>query len=1106
MKTYSTNSIVTFFLVLCLSMVTLPVQSSNQADEVLVTFRYPAVGFVYVNILIEDSKYYLPVTEMFNYLMIPHYRPETAFSLAGAYLRSSNPYYINLQEQYIELGKETYTLSADEFRIGDLDYYLSPKVMKEVFGLEFNLNMNALHLQLITNHTLPVQQKMFREQARKNKEALNNGEMAGVYDTIHYPRRTHLINGGFLDYNLNLNLSRSIRSLGYSGSGGIELFGGDLQGTFTGITASNGMSRIQANNIRWKLADLKSDNFSYIMAGQMNSSGLYPHRIIGFLATNDPIEPRRQYQTFVFDGNTIPDSEVELFINNQLYDFRYADELGYYRFELPITYGTTRMHIRIYTPTGEVKIIERNLQVPFTFLPPGEVTYTIQGGLLDDPYFHQTRDRILGHASIAVGVYDWLTVKAGTESFFDGEDYFYTSFSARLKDQYLFNLELAPNAYYRLNGSVTYVNNTHLSFAVTQFDGLSPFNPRHANQEFTANFYFPFAFKDFTAGIRFGGDHYLLRNGREITNYSSDIFARVGRLNFRFGYRDMIFSDLRNPNYGAGNLSSALTYTFLRSPELPAFMRGMFVRLQTHYLVRESSLQLTELQFSRPIGRTGRFNLNTGYDFYNSTLLVQGSFTIDFPFIRSGSSYRLSGTHGVFQQNISGSVGYDHHNRHIVTSNRSQTGKAAAAVLLFIDNNANGIYDAGDEILPYEAVRLDRGANIDLGKDKIIRISQLQAYYKYKLHVHRNAIPDATLIPAIEEFVFVADPNQYKYFEIPFYRGGTIDGYVMAQRQQTLEGISGLRLNITGMTNNYQTTVRTFSDGGFYAMELPPGDYQITVDSTQLSFLGMTYRDDIPVFTIEALADGFFIEDFEIVLIPEHEKQKPPESEDQSGIFEDFLERAKAAEAENDPVSALLLYESVAEMMPGNLEVETSLAELRSRIKADSILTHQAYQQLIDEADGHFRNETYDLAYLAYANADELKPKHDYARDMMNFIFSMFEENEVLKVINEPVNIEAGVEKRFYFDPEDLQARQNNYLIIRLEFASETSTRIFINHGLNYNKHGGVVLRSRYGAKSSQYLVKLVPSTWFHLQNNWISIYSESNEVQIQYMGVASPE
>jgi hypothetical protein len=348
--------------------------------------------------------------------------------------------------------------------------------------------------------------------------------------------------------------------------------------------------------------------------------------------------------------------------------------------------------------------------------------------------------------------------------------------------------------------------------------------------------------------------------------------ARLGRFNIRLNYSDNLISSGHVNYFGQGLLTTAITYTIARTPGIPVYIRGMFLRGEARYDIRNHQFIETSLQLSRTLLKTGRLNVNLAYNFIQHAWNIQAGFSIDLKFSRSTTTFNLTGKASSVRQSFNGSLGVDARNGHFELSNREQVGRCAASVVLFIDNNNSGTFDKGDEILPYKAVILDNPAIMTVGKDGMLRLGQLQSYYKYNLRVNRIAIPNPTLVPMKNEFSFITDPNQYKRIEIPFCRGGIIEGSVSIERNNVLQPQGGLRLLLKGVNVKYEETVRTFSDGGFYAMDLPPGKYTIEVDPAQLAFLRAKSRDGALQFEIKALSSGDNIEGLKIVLTAEAEK------------------------------------------------------------------------------------------------------------------------------------------------------------------------------------------------------------------------------------------
>jgi len=846
-----------------------------QQEEVLLSFHHSAVGNVYVNSIYnsETNSIYLPVIELFSLLEINYLPDIKSFTIRGNFITPNNPYVINLSAMQLLLGKTPYPLTPEDFRIGELDFFLSPKVFEEVFGLNFTVNIDQLVLGLETTQTLPVQERKSRELARQRMEGT---EMDKMDFPMGYNRKRSIYSGTMIDYSLNADYSANTQNLGYTFTGGMEVLGGDLQGTVYGSNSSNGFNSLAANGLRWRYAIRDNDFISGIMAGQTSTTGLQPFNIKGIALTNDPIEPRQMYETTVVDGTTEPESEVELYVNERLTEFKRADELGYYRFNVPISYGTTRISLRIYTRSGQIIVSDKQMQVPFTFLPKGIVSYNVQAGQTESYGTDSLGQQWIAHGNVAMGLTHWLTGSVGTQflgnSFSPQNLLYYGSLSARVAKQYLLNLDAAPNNFYRLTGSVIYANNLSMNFIYTRFDGESLFNSYKATDNLIANLYLPIRFRGFSSGLRIGGEHYILPNSSQ-TTYRTDFSVRIGKADFRFNYRDNLLTSNNVNNFGQGLLTGAVTYTLARTPGIPVYVRGMYLRAQSLYNVRDKQFLETALDLSRTLFKTGRIDASVVYNHQTSSVNTRFGLTLDLNSFRSVTSAYTSGKKFSARQSLTGSLGWDIPNEQIIPSNRQQVGRAGAAVLLFVDNNNDGHYNIGDQLLPYKGVKLDRTTNMQMGRDSILRLTQLQSYYKYNLSVNRNAIPDPTLVPIKDNFSFIADPNQFKQIEIPFYRGGIAEGAVFVERDGKVTGQGGLRLVLKAVDKEFQTVVRTMSDGNFYVMDLAPGKYTMEIDSIQLGFLNVKCEPEKVEFEIKALAEGDYVEGLTITLMPIDKKE-----------------------------------------------------------------------------------------------------------------------------------------------------------------------------------------------------------------------------------------
>jgi hypothetical protein len=849
-------------------------QTADDDQEVFLHFRHSGVVNVYVSAVYSNNRFYLSIEEVFSSLNLDVTTDPASFTISGTYL-AQGPYSITLgpvRRARIQ-GREI-NFTADEFRITDFGYYLSPELLNEIFGLEFIPDFSNLALSLETDKTMPIVAQADRER-RRDRLARTQQQLYRTYFPLRYDRNEQYLNGGFLDYNLTANFSENSSGYNFSSQIGAELLKGDLQGSIFGNFSQTATS-VRTSGLRWRYGFIGNPWVSTAIVGQTTASGLAPVAFTGIKITNEPIEPRFLYDETIFTGDVAPDSEVELYRNNTLVDYQQADASGTYRFVVPLTYGTSQYTIRTYSPTGQQSQRDARVQVPFNFLPPGEFTYVFDAGRLDNPLAGITDRGFMTKANVNAGVTNWLTASGGVEYF---EDFatdlptFRGAVSARLLEGYLMSLEAANNAFYRANVSVIYPSSDSVSAEYTYFNTLGGlYNTGRTVSSFRTNIFTPFEIGDFPLFFRWSFSHDE-RESSNITRYRVDLNTRIGRTNIRLGYRDTQLGELQFLSTNTARISSSASYNFSRAASTPTILRGIFLRGQLNFIPSLSEFEDFEVQLSRNFMQRGSAQLAFGRNFLGDYNLLRFSFTFDFNNFRSTSSFRSTRNSNTFSQSVRGSVGYDSHNNKILPTNRQQVGRSGVAVRLFVDNNNSGTFDEGDVLIDQPALRVDRAGGTTFSKDGISYISQLQPYRQYNLTINKGAIANPLLVPSLDNFSIITDPNQFKAIDIPFYMSGLIDGMVFRRDLSGESGLGGVRLfmeqvNLEPGVMGHQEELRTFSDGSFFSYEIPPGDYIVYVDPNQLRFLNAVAEPDTLELTVQALAEGDFVEGLKIVIVP----------------------------------------------------------------------------------------------------------------------------------------------------------------------------------------------------------------------------------------------
>ncbi len=278
-------------------------------------------------------------------------------------------------------------------------------------------------------------------------------------------------------------------------------------------------------------------------------------------------------------------------------------------------------------------------------------------------------------------------------------------------------------------------------------------------------------------------------------------------------------------------------------------------------------MEKLELQVLKQISNAGRLQFSYSHDFLRHYQGIELGLNFDFNSIRSSSRIRSSGGITSFSETMRGSIALDRYNHELIYDNRQQVGRSGVSVRMYVDENDSGNFEKGERLIPGNAVRLLNSSSRQVTKSGVSRLTQLLPYRRYNFTVNEAYIRDPILVPKYREFSLITDPNRFKQLDVPFYITGIIGGQVIRRGAFGPEPIGGLRLFLKGTEIEVELTLHTFSDGSFYAMEIPPGEYEIEIDETQLLFLNATSTPAKYYFKVRSLAEGDFIENINFLLI-----------------------------------------------------------------------------------------------------------------------------------------------------------------------------------------------------------------------------------------------
>jgi hypothetical protein len=831
-------------------------------EEAPLTLLYRPYVRTIVTALQRDGAFYLPLGETFTQLQIDNHVDPGKGTADGYFISKRRPYHVDFRAGAARVGDRAYAVSPNDFLVTELDVFVLPSVLEQLFGLRAAIDGRMLAVEITSSEELPIAETI----RRRERQAL----LASASDTtaapLRYARERRAVDGGVVEYLLAAESVEGSEALRFHVGGGGELLGGDLQGSVQGSYGTERRRGIENTDWRWRYVFGESRGVSQLTVGRLLSRGLVLDEVEGVEMTNQPLEPRGRLGAYVLQGVTEPNAEVELYLNDRLIDVGRADPLGEYRFTVPLSYGTTIVRVQSYGSGGAVRREEQVLQVPFNFVPRGRADYTLRVGRS-----HRTKDAA-ADASVAVGLSDRLTSTVGVD--YRGSDsvsrpLVYGSLSARTGSGYIVGIDFAPKALYRVAAEALLPSRASAGATITRYLGDPLLRPAGASDEWFLRAFAPVGGGVTAATLQLRAGQRFSRNDWRTSDFALEARAQAGPVRPLLGYdwtsRHARTLSSRSTRQSARVGGAGYVGRIARGPRW--LSRMLLTGWQTYDLSARRCREL-QLNITTPlaVGRYIEGSLTRDYATRANHLDLQ--FLLELPYLRSSTRASRRLGRETLVQSVRGAVGYDSRSRAFVASDRAWAGHSAVAMRFFLDRDGDGKFDSGDEPVRGATIRLRHPVSLADAGAGLLRATDLPPYRRYSASVDVSGVRNPLWMPKFRDFAFVTDPNRYKRIDVPFFVGGVVEGTVVRRLGAEDHAVQGLKLHIRGVGGDFQTDVPTFADGTFYYMGVPPGQYVIEVDAAQLQLLGLVAQPAERRFEVRETATGDFVERLDFVLTP----------------------------------------------------------------------------------------------------------------------------------------------------------------------------------------------------------------------------------------------
>lgn len=830
--------------------------ADDDSEEISVFLAVQGVGGFEITAVYKNDLIYLPISEMFQCLKINQKTSDFGDTISGFFLTENNKYLISQPAHTIFINGKLIQLSADELlNTETTSLALRIDEYGKLFGLDCKFNFSSLSVDLKTNLELPVIKELRLEQMRKNISRLR-GEIE--VDTT-YQRKYHLFRGGMADWAIystqitgGTTETRALLGLG------AEFLGGETNIELNYSTRNQFDKRQQQYHWRW--ANNETKIVKQVIVGKISSQSVASiySPLIGTVVTNTPTTFRRSFGSYTMSDFTEPGWTVELYINNVVVDYTTADAKGFYKFDIPLVYGSSNVVVKFYGPWGEERQKQQTINVPYTFLPKGEMQYTVAGAVVQD-----TSHSIFTRGETNFGINRHLTVGGGFEylsSIKSSPSIPFVTGSAQLFDKFLFNGEYAYGVRTKALFSYSSPSDIVLDIDYAKYNKEQKAITFNYLEERKVRLSVPITIKKFKAYSRFS----YIQNILKETNYSTaeatlSTFVKGVSANFT-GNANWIKD--KEP-YIYGNI--ALGFRFFRT---------LSFRPQLQYDFSNKELIFTKVELENNFSPKCNLSLVWENNVRNNINTAELTFRYDLSFVQTSINTRVSKDYVMTGQSARGSFAFGSGNGRVIADTRAKVGSAGITVIPYLDVNNNNHRDDGEPITSGMDIRINGGRILSDSKDSIIRILDLEPFASYMLEFNDTRFDNIAWQIKNKIVSILMDPNQFKLLEVPVKVMAEINGMVYMKTGTYLKPQGRVQINIFDENRNLVAKTLSESDGYYNYLGLAPGKYYAEIDSLQLSRIRAISKPERFDFEIQATTYGDIIDNVEFELSKENPKDQ----------------------------------------------------------------------------------------------------------------------------------------------------------------------------------------------------------------------------------------
>lgn len=832
-----------FWSVMCLVLVFVPqlAKASEDDDPVLLLLEVRLDTEVIAEAIPayeRDGQILLPLGELARVLTVGiQTRPDEGVA-SGFILSPERSFSLNVVSLEVTLAGQTETFESSRFLAEPDDIYVALDLLERWLPVELEVQRSSQVLHVHALEELPLQARLRRERSL-DRPVSSAGYEAPRYDHRRSPYR--MLDMPFVDQTLEGELQKHNGETEANGRY-TAFFTGDLLGMESSLYLATG-TRESDHDVRATVG--RSDPDGGLLGPMRARSyrlGSFASPSVdnlvrstsgeGVSVTNRALTQPSSFDSQTLAGDLPPGWDVELYYNNALVDFQQARADGRYRFEdLPLSYGRNDFRLVFHGPLGQTRVEEYSFSLDSSMVRPGELRYHLSEHRDEDGDARSVSQFELGLSRNLTASTSFIRAPQA-----EGEVQ-YSSLGLRTFWQ---SMSLNGNYVHADNGGQLWEMGVQSRFSGVSIDAGRIYLDDFVSDEFSPFLTDPIQYRDelrLSGTMTLGDQSHipatleLTRDRRESGAIDSTLSNRLSAYVFRTALTNMV-------HWRSGQGQERLSGSFLLSRRV----YGMGVRGAMNYdLYPQSKVTSMALTADYDLLRGHRVSWGVTHNFNSPLTTLSAGFSKNLGRYGLGVSgrYMTNGNYAVGLQLFVG-MGRDPMTSNWRVDAQPTAGYGAASARVFLDENGNGVMDAGEKPIA------DAGFNVNGGRREVrtdeaglAHLGRLPVKRYVDVALDRSSLIDPQWQPAVEGHSLIPRPGRVVELEFPIRLTTEIDGTVFLLDGETERGVGGLELELLDAQSNVVSTATTAWDGFYIIPAVPPGDYWLKLSKLQLSRLDL---------------------------------------------------------------------------------------------------------------------------------------------------------------------------------------------------------------------------------------------------------------------------